>query len=77
MASFLDMIRRSPKSNILNEIEQLVDWSVVHSKLKRILVTNGVGRPSYDALKMFKILLLQRLYDLSDPEILSKRIVTP
>jgi IS5 family transposase len=68
MTSFLDLIRRSPKANILDEINQLVDWAVVHRKLKRILLTSGVGRPSYDALKMFKILLLQRLYDLSDPE---------
>ena len=68
MTSFLDLIRRSPKSNILDEIDQLVDWGTVHRKLKRILLTSAVGRPSYDALKMFKILLLQRLYDLSDPE---------
>ena len=68
MTSFLDLIRRSPKANILDEIEQLVDWGTVHRKLKRILLTSAVGRPSYDALKMFKILLLQRLYDLSDPE---------
>lgn len=68
MASFIDLIRRSPKANILDEIDQMVDWGVVHRKLKRILLTSGVGRPSYDALKMFKILLLQRLYDLSDPE---------
>lgn len=68
MTSFLDLIRRSPKSSILSDIDQLVDWAVVHRKLKRILLTHGVGRPSYDALKMFKVLLLQRLYDLSDPE---------
>jgi len=68
MTSFLDLIRRSPKANILDEMDQLVDWAVVHRKLKRILLTSAVGRPSYDALKMFKILLLQRLYDLSDPE---------
>ena len=68
MTSFLDLIRRSPKANILDEMDQLVDWAVVQRKLKRILLTSSVGRPSYDALKMFKILLLQRLYDLSDPE---------
>ena len=68
MTSFLDLIRRSPKANILDEMDQLVDWAIVHRKLKRILLTSSVGRPSYDALKMFKILLLQRLDDLSDPE---------
>lgn len=52
MTSFLDLIRRSPKANILDEINQLVDWAVVHRKLKRILLTSGVGRPSYDALKL-------------------------
>jgi IS5 family transposase len=68
MSTFLDLIRRSPKSDILKEIDHLVDWGIVHRKLKRILMSSGVGRPSYDVLKMFKILLLQRLYDLSDPE---------
>lgn len=68
MTSFLDYIKHSPKGSVLEDINQLIDWSAVHRKLKRILVSQGTGRPSYDSLKMFKILLLQRLYDLSDPE---------
>lgn len=68
MRSFADYIVRSPKATPLSGIHALVDWKQVSSKLKLILLRHKVGRPSYDPLKMFKILLLQRLYDLSDPE---------
>lgn len=68
MTTFLDLIKQSPKGSILNEIQDLIDWSAVERKLKRLMMSTGMGRPSYAPLKMFKILLLQRLYDLSDPE---------
>jgi hypothetical protein len=32
------------------------------------LVSRGIGRTPYDSLSMLKIILLQRLYDRSDPE---------
>jgi IS5 family transposase len=46
----------------------MVDWKPFERKLTLFLVTNGIGRPAYAPLSMFKILLLQQLYDLSDPE---------
>jgi len=68
MLSFADMIKQSPKGSELNEIDALVKWEQVESKLKLIIMRVGMGRPAFSSLKMFKILLLQRLYDLSDPE---------
>ncbi len=68
MATFLDLIQQSPKGSILKEIEELIDWSRIDQKLKHLMLSGKMGRPSYAPLKMFKILLLQRLYDLSDPE---------
>jgi len=68
MVSFFDFVFQSPKGSVLTEINGCIDWQRVDQKLKRILLTSKTGRPAYDALKMFKILILQRLYDLSDPE---------
>jgi len=66
--TFLDLIARSPKGGALEEIGALVDWSVLDRKLKVIVMMKAPGRPPYAPLSMFKILLLQQLYDLSDPE---------
>jgi IS5 family transposase len=66
--SFLDLIKRSPRGSELDAIDSVIDWGVISLKLRKILMSQGIGRPSYDPLKMMKILLLQRLYDLSDPE---------
>lgn len=68
MSTFLDLIKQSPRGSILDEISGLIDWGIVGRKLKRILLMSKMGRPAYDPLKMFRLLLLQRLYDLSDPE---------
>jgi IS5 family transposase len=67
--TFLDMISRSPKRSVLDELLVLVDWESLERKLKRIVISSGAGRPSYPPLTMFKILLLQQLYDLSDPQV--------
>lgn len=52
----------------LDEIDRLIDWKplekVLRNKLKR--VANAVGNPAYPPLLMFKILLRQRWYNLSD-----------
>ena len=60
--------RRKHKDCFLDEIDRLIDWKpiekVLRNKLKR--VANAVGNPAYPPLLMFKILLLQRWYNLSD-----------
>lgn len=60
--------RRKRKDCFLDEIDRLIDWKplekVLRQKLKR--VANAVGNPAYPPLPMFKILLLQRWYNLSD-----------
>ena len=68
MVSFFDLIPPSPKGSVLADINSCIDWRRVDQKLKRIFLTQKTGRPAYDTLKMFKILIVQRLYDLSDPE---------
>jgi len=66
--SFLDMIKQSPKGSLLDDMAVMVDWKPFERKLKSFFGGRGMGRPSYAPLSMFKILLLQQLYDLSDPE---------
>ena len=60
--------QRKHKDCFLDEIDRLIDWKplekVLRNKLKR--VANAVGNPAYPPLLMFKILLLQRWYNLSD-----------
>ena len=59
---------RKHRDCFLDEINRLIDWKplekVLRNKLKR--VANAVGNPAYPPLLMFKILLLQRWYNLSD-----------
>lgn len=62
--------RFNQKSNPLEEFKTLIDWNVFRDELESMYShKNGKGgRPPYDAVMMFKILFLQRLYDLSDDE---------
>lgn len=60
---------RRTKRTFLDDVEEFVDWQPIerflNKKLKR--KANAIGNPAYPALPMFKILLLQRWYNLSDP----------
>ena len=61
--------RRRTKTTFLDEIDQIIDWQPIQAFLNRKLKrkANAVGNPAYPALAMFKVLLLQRWYNLSDP----------
>ncbi|QLA19015.1 IS5 family transposase [Desulfolutivibrio sulfoxidireducens] len=60
--------RRRHKECFLDEIDRLIDWKPFEKLLRKKLsrVANAVGNPAYAPLPMFKILLLQRWYNLSD-----------
>lgn len=60
----------------LEKITALLDWSAVEDLLETALAAD-TGRPPYSPLTMFKALLLQQWYGLSDPgleEALSDRL---
>ncbi|GAB7078438.1 IS5 family transposase [Megalodesulfovibrio paquesii] len=63
------MARRKTKRTFLDDIDALIDWRPIRSFLNKKLArkADAVGNPAYPALAMFKILLLQRWYNLSDP----------
>ncbi len=53
----------------LDRLNGLVKWYRFEKLLKGLRDEGGPGRPSYPALVMFKALLLQSLYGLSDAEL--------
>lgn len=68
IADYTATLRARRKSTFLDEIDRLIDWKplerLLNKRLKRS--ADAVGNPPYPALVMFKILLLQRWYNLSD-----------
>ena len=63
----------------LDDVGMLIDWRPTEKFLKEELRRNkdAVGNPAYPPLAMFKVLLLQRWYDLSDQgmdDVLADRI---
>ena len=65
------MRRDSIKHSFLRQITACVDWRGIRTLLnkKYTKTHNAIGNPAYDALMMFKILLLQTWYGLSDYEV--------
>jgi IS5 family transposase len=61
--------RRRSKATFLDEINALIDCKPIQAFLNKKLrrKANAIGNPAYPSLPMFKILLLQRWYNLSDP----------
>ena len=59
------------KYSFLRQISAYVDWRGIRTLLnkKYTKTQNATGNPAYDALMMFKILLLQTWYSLSDYEV--------
>ena len=55
----------SVRPSFLSEVDALIDWSPVQASLMGIY-DSPKGRPSYPLLAMFKTLLLQQWYGLSD-----------
>lgn len=58
--------RRLRRRDALAEIDGLVDWRPFAATLSAIHGARK-GEPAYPPLAMFKVLVLQRWYDLSDP----------
>ena len=53
-------------NNFLGEVEGLIDWTEIEQQLEGIY-SSSTGRPSYPLLTLFKAMLLQQWYGLSDP----------
>lgn len=63
--------RRTRISQKLEDIDRFVDWGSLVEQIQVIdkSGTRKGGRPRYPLLKMLKLLFVQHLYNLSDPEL--------
>lgn len=50
------------------ELQRYIDFEIFREKLEELCRFSSKGRPHYDVVQMFKILILQTLYNLSDEE---------
>ena len=74
--SFFDEENRMEKISKIGDplemLNQVIKWEMFRNILKKAVVrketTSKGGRPPYDVVMMFKILVLQRLYNLSDDQ---------
>lgn len=61
--------RGQGRNDRLDRLDDLVKWYRFEKLLKDLRDAGSAGRPSYPSLAMFKALLLQSLYGLSDAEL--------
>ena len=54
-------------NKVLAQIEEHVDWDPLRRRLEKLYRPDGPGRPAFPVITLFKVLLLQNLYHLSDP----------
>lgn len=73
--SFFDLEDRLEKihqiADFLPRLDTLVDWSIFRYQLSKVRDKerkSNAGRPAYDVILMFKMLVLQSLYNLSDEQ---------
>lgn len=64
--SFAEALVRGGGNARLDRIETLLDWSQLSEALSDVYASN-TGRPSYAPIILFRVLLLQGWYGLSDP----------
>ncbi len=57
-----------PQNHMLRQLKDLVDFSFVNDALKGMYTLDN-GRPGYEPQVMFKYLMLKRLYELSDRDV--------
>jgi len=67
--SFVDALMPAARASRLDRLSSDVKWYRFEKVLARLRQSNGPGRPAYASLLMFKALLLQSLYGLSDMEL--------
>lgn len=63
-----ELNRSSYQNTTLLRLDELVDWEAFRPKLSRCYTTD-TGRRSYDPITMFKALIIQHIYSLSDRQL--------
>lgn len=60
--------RRATVRHGLDELQKYISFELFRDKLEELCHFSSKGRPHYDVVQMFKILILQTHYNLSDEE---------
>lgn len=70
MTCFADLMvtRKSSGTHKLERINKLLRWNRIAYRLKKVIHRSGLGPTGYEPVQLFKALLLQNLYGLSDPQ---------
>jgi IS5 family transposase len=56
-----------PETNHLRQLKKVINWSFVNKQCR--FLYSEKGRPAYPAIMMFRLILLQFMYDYSDREL--------
>jgi transposase, IS5 family len=67
LSSVLSATRKT-SSTFLDDVSRLVDWESFRTDLST-LYSSTTGRPAHDPVGMLKLVFVQRVYDLSDEEV--------
>jgi IS5 family transposase len=61
--------KRTRKNTFLRQIDRIIDWTLIEKELDKVYKKGQSvdGRPSYRGIVLFKMLLLETWYELSDP----------
>ena len=59
---------RKEQNDFLNQIDTLIDWRPIRTLFNKKYTKrqNAIGAPAYDVILLFKMLLLETWYNLSD-----------
>jgi len=63
---FTSFLAAPPKNEVLERLVTLVNWEQLRPSLESIYKPGKTGRPPIDPVVLFKLLLLERFYSLSD-----------
>ena len=63
--------RKHARETRLDDINRVINWAPIEKILRKEMPRkpNAIGNPAYPAIIMFKCLILQRLYNLSDEQL--------
>ena len=59
---------RKAQNDFLNQVDRLIDWRPIRTLINKKYTKrqNAIGAPAYDVILLFKMLLLETWYNLSD-----------
>jgi IS5 family transposase len=69
---FDSFLASPPKNKVLRQLKTLIDWGALRQTVAPAYKWGGPGAEGYDPVLLIKMLLLQRLYQLSDPAVVEE-----